>query len=205
MSKDLVALVADVQQEKTLETLLRERRQSLRMRAITFDIFRHPRKDAGVYHEAADFLAPYRPPQYDHALVMLDCAWDGAPGSATHLRQAIGQGLQARGWQVGAYEVIAIEPELEVWVWATSPAAPDVLRVTWDDIRALARQRSYWVEGDAKPVQPKELLEAILRQQRRPRSASIFQGLARRVGLAQCQDPSFVLLRDTLALWFAAR
>lgn len=32
-----------------------------------------------------------------------------------------------------------------------------------------------------------------------------FQDVARRVGLAQCQDPSFMLLRDTLALWFAAR
>ena len=34
---------------------------------------------------------------------------------------------------------------------------------------------------------------------------TICQDLARCIGLAQCQDPSFVLLRDTLALWFAAR
>jgi hypothetical protein len=43
MSKDLVALVADVQQEKTLETLLRERSQALGIRPINFDIYRHPR------------------------------------------------------------------------------------------------------------------------------------------------------------------
>lgn len=48
MSKDLVVLVADVQQEKTLETFLRERHRSLRMREVAFDIYRHPRHDAGV-------------------------------------------------------------------------------------------------------------------------------------------------------------
>jgi len=34
---------------------------------------------------------------------------------------------------------------------------------------------------------------------------TLFQDVARRVGLVQCQDPSFVLLRDTLALWFATQ
>jgi len=205
VSKDLVVLVADVQQEKTLETLLGERQPSLGMREITFDIFRHPRHDAGVYHEAADFLATYQPPQYAHALIVLDQAWNGAPEDAASMRQAIGQGLQARGWATEAYEVIVMEPELECWVWASSPVVPDVLRTTWDDIRALARQHAYWADGEMKPSQPKELLEAILRQQRRPRSSAIFQDLARRVGLAQCQDPAFTLLRETLALWFVAR
>jgi len=89
-------------------------------------------------------------------------------------------------------------------VWSASPAVAEILRTTWDDIHALGRQRGYWIEGEVKPMRPKELLDAILRQQRRPRSAAIFQELARRVGLAQCQDPAFTLLRDTLALWFAA-
>lgn len=204
MSKDLIALVADAQQAKVLETLLGERRRSFGIRDIAFDVRPHPRHDSGVYHEAANFLASFRA-QYDHALVVLDCAWDGAPGDAAHMCRAIAQSLEARGWVAGAYEVIAIEPELECWAWATSPAVPEVLRTTWDDIHARARQRGYWIEGEAKPTQPKELLDAILRQQKRPRSSAIYQELARRVGLAQCQDLAFALLRDTLTLWFAVQ
>jgi hypothetical protein len=48
------------------------------------------------------------------------------------------------------------------------------------------------------------LLEAVLRQQGRPRSAAVFQELADRVGLAGCQDPAFVLLRETLVGWFGS-
>jgi hypothetical protein len=53
MSKDLIVLVADIQPEKTLETLLHKRYKSLQMRPITFDIFRLPGKDPSVYKEAA--------------------------------------------------------------------------------------------------------------------------------------------------------
>ena len=98
MNKDLVILVADVQQEKTLETLLHERQPSLEIRTITFDIYRHPRQDAGVYHEAADFLGAYQPSQYHHALVVLDQAWDGAPNDVASLRQEILTRLHQTVW-----------------------------------------------------------------------------------------------------------
>jgi hypothetical protein len=203
VSKDLVALVADVQQEKTLETLLRERSHSLGMRAITFDIYRHPRQDAGVYHEAADFLAPYRPPQYRHALVLLDWVWDGAPGDVAFLQSTLLARLGQSGWAAEVAQVIVLDPELEAWAWAASPHVPQVLRTQWGDIHALAQAHGFWRVDEAKPHQPKELLEAILARQRRPRSAAIFQELARRIGLAHCQDPAFVLLRQTLQQWFA--
>lgn len=203
MTKDLVVLVADVQQEKTLETLLRERTESLGIQAITFDIYRHPRRDPGVYHEGADFLAAYRPPQYRYALAMLDQAWAGAPGSAAFLQQALLNNLQQSGWPAESCQVIVLEPELEAWVWAISPHVPQVLRISWAEIHALAQGRGFWREGEAKPHQPKELLEAILTRQRRPSTAAIFQELARCVGLAHCQDPAFRLLRQTLQWWFA--
>ena len=55
MSKDLVALVADSQQEATLRTLLSRRHASLGIRPLTFDIDRHPHKDPGVFDEAPEF------------------------------------------------------------------------------------------------------------------------------------------------------
>ena len=70
MIKDLIILVADVQQEKTLEILLCKRYNSLKIRKITFDIFRHPGKDPGVYKDAAQFLKPYQG-QYEHALARM--------------------------------------------------------------------------------------------------------------------------------------
>lgn len=205
MSNDLVALVADVQQEKTLVTLLSERTQALGIRPITVTMLNHPRKDAGVFREAADFLAVYQPPYYDHALVLLDCSWDGSPGTPTAIQSTIKGHLHARGWPDDRCEVIAIAPELEAWVWATSPVVPDVLRTTWEDIHALADQHGYWMDDAAKPHHPKDLLEAVLKHQRRPRSSAVFQELARRVGVRRCQDPAFSLLRETLSRWFPSQ
>lgn len=90
MTKDLVVLAADIQQEKTIETLLRDRHAALGIRAVTFDIFRHPRKDSGVYHEAHDFLRPYQQ-IYNRALVLLDCEWSGSPGDSMMLQIQIGE------------------------------------------------------------------------------------------------------------------
>lgn len=205
MTKDLVVLVADVQQEKTVETILRERCQSLQIRQVTFDIFRHPRKDPGVFHEAADFLAPYVHPQYSYALVILDREWEGAPGDATHLRSTILGNLHRRGWDTHNCEVVVADPELEVWVWSTSSVVVEELRTTWDEVHSVARQKGHWQDGEAKPHRPKELLEEILRRNRRPLSAALFQSLARRVSLQSSSDSSFVLLRDTLSAWFPHR
>jgi len=67
------------------------------MREMAFDIYRHPRHDVGVYHEAADFLASYQSPQYSYTLVLLDREWDGSPGNAASIRQAItGAGMAGR-------------------------------------------------------------------------------------------------------------
>jgi hypothetical protein len=203
MTKDLMVLVADMQQESTVKTLLVERQQALAIRPIVFDITRHPRKDSGDFHEAHDFLAIFQPPQYNHAMVILDQEWDGTPGDATHLRDTVLQRLYSSGWHAGACEVIVCDPELEAWVWSGSKHVPEALRTTWDAIHTLAQERGYWAGGAPKPSRPKELLEAILRQQRRPRSSAIFQELARQVGLRRCQDPAFNRLRHALASWFA--
>lgn len=201
MSGDLIVLTADVQQEKTLETLLRERHGSLGIRQVSFSIFRHPRKDSGVCREAHSFLRPYQA-SYSYALVILDGEWSGAPGDGTVLRAQIGERLAQSGWPAERCEVIVAEPELESWVWADSPVVAEELRLEWAAIRAPADELTAWPAGAAKPARPKELLEAVLRRQGRPRSAALFQAIARRVGLARCVDPSFALLRETLGRWF---
>lgn len=201
MTKDLVVLVADAQQESVVRALLDERQRALSIRPVAYDVRRHPQRDSGVFHGADLFLSVFRP-QYRYALVVLDREWDGAPGDAEQQRDLLLQRLHESGWQEGTCDVIVCDPELEAWVWADSKQVPDVLRTTWEEIRTMAQRRGYWSVGMPKPSRPKELLEEILRQQRRPRSSSIFQDLARRVSVKHCQDPAFNRLRQTLGSWF---
>lgn len=200
--KDLVILVADIQQQKTIQTLLEERWPSLELRPVAFDIFPHSGHDPGVYREAGAFLATFTG-QYRYALVLLDVAWDGSPGNAEKIEQTIQSDLDQHGWQ-GRSAVIALNPELEVWVWANSPHVPNELGMTWQQIRELAENKGYWAREVAKPAHPKELLEEVLYRTRRRRSSALFMRLAQNVGLADCQDTAFVRLRETLRAWFPA-
>ena len=200
--KDLVILVADIQQQKTIQTLLEERRSSLELRPVAFDIFPHSGHDPGIYREAGAFLATFTG-QYRYALVLLDVAWDGSPGNAEKIEQTIQSDLDQHGWQ-GRSAVIALNPELEVWVWADSPHVPNELGMTWQQIRELAENKGYWAREAAKPTHPKELLEEVLYRTRRRRSSALFMRLAQNVGLADCQDPAFVHLREILWAWFPA-
>ncbi|MGQ9859519.1 MAG: hypothetical protein ACUVS3_12650 [Thermodesulfobacteriota bacterium] len=67
--KDLVVLVPDKNTEAAMKALLEHRQHALGIRPITFDIFVHPRRDPGVYHEAEEFLRPLQS-QYRYALVL---------------------------------------------------------------------------------------------------------------------------------------
>lgn len=200
---DVAALTADSQQEATLRALLQHRATALGIRPVAFEVFRHPRKDPGVWKEADAFLRAYRS-RAEHALVVLDHQWEGAPADPELVRGDLLRRLGGTGWAREACEVIVVVPELEVWVWGSSRAVPDVLRCDLRTIRQIADEHSWWPTSEPKPIAPKELLEAVLRRQRRPRSASIFEELAQRVSVERCTDPSFVLLRETLQRWFAA-
>ena len=198
--RDLIVLTADTQQKNTIQTLLKERRQSLGLRQITFDIFRHHNSDPGVYREAGAFLRPFSR-QYHYALVLLDVAWSGSPNDATAIQQKVQADLDRCGWR-NQSAVIVLNPELEIWIWVDSPHVPAELSMTWEQIREVAEREGYWTPNAAKPSQPKELLEDVLYRTRKRRSSALFMNLARRVSLATCQDAAFVRLRETLRSWF---
>lgn len=200
--KDLVILVADIQQDKTVQTLLDERRSALGVESVTFDIFRHSGHDPGVYRQAGAFLAALAH-QYRYGLVFLDVAWEGSPDNAVEIEQTIQPDLDRHGWR-GRSAVIALDPELEVWIWVNSPHVPNELGMTWQQIKELAEEKGYWSPDAAKPTHPKELLEEVLYRTRRRRSSALFMRLAGSVGLADCQDTAFVRLRETLRAWFPA-
>lgn len=199
-TKDLVVLVADADMEQAVRGLL-ARPQSLGIRSgITFDVFKHPRRDPGVFHEAHEFLRPLQG-QYEYALVMLDREGSGQENrSAQDIENEIQQRLNAAGWSERS-AVVVLDPELEAWVFSNSL---HVVKVIADEDQDLFREILQQCERNAlgKPQCPKEVMEEILRRKGIPRSSALFRELATRVGLSQCADPAFNRLKSALQRWF---
>lgn len=199
-TSDLVALVADSHQEAVLRTLLSSRRKSLGIRAVTFDVYVFQNSDPGVYRQAPDFLISFHN-SHHKAIVMLDVKFPGSPGSREAIEQEIQRQLDAKGW-TDRSQVIAIDPELETWVWSDSPEVEQILGQSHRQIRQIALELECWPPEAHKPLEPKDLFRAVLRRTNRPPSAAVFGQLAERIGLQRCTDPAFVKLRDTLRAWF---
>ena len=201
--KDLVVLVADSQQKAVIEILLTERYKSFKIRQMQKDthfvVYAHPNKDPGVYRDAANFLNVFVK-QYQYALVLLGAEWEGSPGGS-HIKHEIQTSLDLTDWQ-NRSATIVIEPELEIWVWSSSTEVCNILGKTWEQIREIAEQGQLWQQGVVKPHRPKELMDRVLRQARKHRSAALFMRLAREVSLKKCQDAAFCELKQKLQEWF---
>lgn len=121
--KDVVVLVPDKNTEYTVRGLL-DRHQSLRIRPLSRDVFVHPHRDPGCLNEAHDFLRPFAA-EYHHALVMFDHEGCGqemeVPDS---LAEQVRELLRRNGWMDRA-DVVVLAPELEAWVWSSSPHVAD--------------------------------------------------------------------------------
>ena len=200
--KDLVCVLADKQIAATLEALLR-RPRALGIRSVEAEILVHPHHDPGCYARPADLLRGYRHAA-EHALIVLDHAWEGVPAaSGVALEALIDEKLEEAGMADWAAPVV-IEPELEAWVFSPSPHVPDVLgwKPSWSPIREALEERNLWAAADAKPTDPKAAIEYILGRTGKSRSASLFRRLARKVNTTDCRDRAFLRLKDLLQGWF---
>lgn len=98
---------------------------------------------------------------------------------------------------------IAIDPELEAWVWSPSKRVADALG--WSSQDSLSEwliEQGYDFGQNNKPVRPKEAMETVLRHCKRPKSPTHFQKIAQTVNLNACVDPSFLKFRNQLQTWF---
>lgn len=157
--------------------------------------------DPGVYTKSHELLRPY---QNSHlrALVVLDCEWEGSPGKDAIVAH-ITANLVTSGWTEDAVKVIAIEPELENWLWQDKPQVADVLRYKGDkSLRQYLADNDLWPADAAKPPRPKETAEWVLRQTRQPRSSAIYQKLAEHISIKGCTDTAFIELHAVLQQWF---
>lgn len=200
---DLVCLVADRNMKAAVSTLLR-RHQSLGIRPISSEIPVHPDKDHGCCSKPAQVLSSYRQ-DAEHALVILDHAWSGVPEpSGPALESFVKKKLRRTAMDKWAVPVV-IYPELEAWVFSSSPHVAKVLG--WAgrdrDLRSALEQQGLWDSDDIKPRDPKRALEWALKTARkRPRSSTYFSQIAESVSLERCQDPSFLRFKKQLQDWF---
>jgi len=201
--KDLIILLADLDVENALRTLLVERHQSLQMREIAFDTIRHVMRDSGCCRQAGVLLRPY-PKTHHHALIAFDRHGSGMDAlSREEIERYVEQQLVRNGWQEDRVACVVFDPELEIWVWGNSPHVANILG--WSNLASLnsflsARQlRSV---DAAKPTDPKNAMLQCLREARKPRSARLFSELAEQVSLRGCHDESFRKFTATMQHWF---
>ena len=198
---DLVCIVADKQIRAALSGLL-ERPRALGIRPITKEILLHPEHDPGCFHSPAEILRGYRHVA-EHALIILDHDWDGVPTtSGADLESGIDEKLVSAGMADWAVPVV-IDPELEAWVFGSSPRVAEVLGWTGPaSLRETLERQGFWEPDALKPADPKAALEHVLRRTGKSRSASLFRRIAQRAGTRSCHDRAFVRLRTVLQAWF---
>lgn len=201
---DLVVLSADKNMKFAIQGLL-NRPEALGIRPVTVMFYIHPESDPGCLLRADAFLRPFIN-RFAHAIVVFDREGCGRHQAAREeLEDEVRASLLRSGWGDRA-ESIAIDPELENWVFSDSPEVDAAMG--WASrnptLRSWLKVHNFLMPGQAKPSRPKEAMEAALRHVRMPRSSSIYAQLAGRVGLGRCTDPAFLKLKDRLQSWFPA-
>jgi hypothetical protein len=204
--KDLLVYVADADALAFMRSILR-RHQALGIRAVTFDIERHPQRDSGMVQSGAE-LVRMKKGKYGKALLMWDHHGSGRDHKQTPaiVCQDIQTKLDNYTWS-GNSAVTILAPELEQWLWFCEGAVASHCGI-------LQAQLDRWVQDRAdklgktvtvlKQQQPKELFEHIMRDRLRqtisPRDFDVIGQRASVNALLACDSFSAVAL--TLRTWF---
>jgi len=111
--------------------------------------------------------------------------------------------LEASGWGERAGAVV-LDPELESWIWTTSPHVARVLG--WagreSEMREYLAGKGFFRGDEVKPLRPKEAVEAALYEVRIPKSPALYLDLGKHVSHARCTDAAFLKFKSTLKAWF---
>lgn len=201
---DLVCLVPDKNIEATIDGLL-ARHQALGIRQIEFEIRVHPGHDPGCFQQPERILSLYTD-NASHALVVLDQQWEGSPAdTAAELERFLDEALAKLG-PAGWAKAVVIGPEIEAWVFSSSPHVPTTLGWTEpkETFRAALETEGLWTSGKPKPDDPKRAVQWVLHRSRIPRSSSLYRKLASSVSLRGCEDRSFQRMIEILRGWFGS-
>src|SRR5262249_32763761 len=89
------------------------------------DLFSSPTLDPGTYKNGQEFVRLYQR-SHRNAVVILDSEWDGSPGAVV-IRENLSARIVSTGWTIDHFRVIAIEPELETWIWQKNQRVANAL------------------------------------------------------------------------------
>jgi len=200
--KDLIVLASDQDISSSLMGLF-SRIQAFGIRQLENDIFVHPEHDPGCLLRGHDFLRPFVT-RYKHALVIFDregCGQDHL--SREILENQLEGRLSGSGWGQRAASIV-IDPELEIWVWSSSPHVDSVLgwKNVQPNLRTWLLENGFLNKDEVKPKKPKKAMRGALRVVSKSVSSARFSELAQKVSIANCNDPAFVKLKVTLKQWF---
>ncbi|MBU1195216.1 MAG: hypothetical protein KKE62_16060 [Proteobacteria bacterium] len=205
--RDCVFLLADTNMKAVFEGFLDRERFHLSLQCGNFEftskqdlVVASGDNDPGLYTRGHELLKPYVA-THNHAVIVLDAQWDGSPGPEA-ITEHITTNLLRSGWKQTNCKVIVIDPELENWIWQKSDHVAKALGLESSSEFSSVVDADVWPDGQAKPDQPKETLEAVLKSRRIPRSSSIYKKITCKVSISRCQDASFLLLKSTFQSWF---
>lgn len=207
----LVILVPDGAYPEVLRALLEQRRESLGIRPVPFDVVKDAFRDSSP--DSAPLLRPFLG-QCSHALVLRDLHGSGAEERGTEaLEHEIEDELISNGWPRDTVSAIVVAPEIEAWLRFGSSHMADLVRTRAR--RSKDRADLFFPEtldqaiagtgGKSeigKPINPKEAFEAVLREFGIRRSNALYGVLAAKESLANCLVPSFQKLASRLQTWF---
>jgi hypothetical protein len=197
---DLIVLVADKNMSTAIAAIL-SNHDRLRIRRLDFQgPYAHPRRDPGVYKFGPEFLRSFQE-QASNALVVFDRDGCGSQESRNQLEADVEARLSQSGWAERSC-AIAIDPELENWVWSESPHVASALGWEHTELRAWLAESGYQPEGAIKPLNPKDTVEEALRLKKIPRSSVVYRQIAEHVSFERCTDGAFLKLCRVLRRWF---
>jgi hypothetical protein len=202
--RDLILLLADLDAENTIRSLLDKRTESLGIRPISFDIVRHSMRDSGCCREAGAFLRGFTR-THQHAAVVFDHHGSGRDAQEPEdVENSIENDLRSNGWQTENCSCIVLKPELEIWAWTRSVHLANLLGFdgSMEVLNKYLIENGHKQEGFAKPSDPKTAFESCLRRGKIQRSARLFGKLAEKTSLKTCEDRSFSKFKLILKKWF---
>ena len=200
--RDLVILVADKDMAQALKGIF-ERPEALGIQPIEPVIHVETQHDAACAQRGVSFLSMFSE-NYRHGLLMFDHFGSGREQiSPQNLQDNLSDEFRRTGWGERARAVVLV-PELEAWVWGTSPHVAEVAGWTNRnyELRRWLREEGWLENGEVKPNLPSKAFRAALRAANTNRSSSLYLKIARKVSLTRCKDEAFREFKEILRNWF---
>ena len=206
--RDLIILTADGTMNAVLSAFFGRQQWHMTLGCSEFDLWAQDdivhvpgKTDGAVCKDAHNLLRPYLT-THQRAIVVLDQQF-GGDRPAAEVQDEILENLRRNGWD-DRCEVVVIDPELEVWLWQDKPQIAQAVKFKDGNLRAHLCAQKLWPEDQAKPPNPKEVIQDLIKRYRAGAPMAVYSKIARRVGVSGCTDASFKRFQKALQTWFPA-